>query len=161
VVTLTISASDGNWTAYAQTDTSGDNAGLASMAFDVIGTSGAAVTSSYLDVPDSATAPKGTVDAGTGFIQFVSNGQGSTNTLPGNGIGLTAGSQDGFTWTASPVDIAHGTYSGSTGTLTVQADYSVGQGFQTLNVVSNGQWSGPANISFDLVISGSVSVGGA
>ncbi|HUB25227.1 MAG TPA: hypothetical protein VL992_07335 [Tepidisphaeraceae bacterium] len=150
-VTLTISASNGQWTAYAQTDSGSDNIGLASAAFDVVGSGGLSVTSSQVDLPVNETT-------GAGFEDFVSNGV--------NGIGMTA-IQEFTNATAeqgvgkgAPVEIATGTYSGD-GALTVQPDYQIGQGFQTLNIVSGGAWEAAgvdSNISFDKVISGSTAV---
>ena len=178
-VTLSISAIGGNWTAYAQTDNSTDNAGLATFAVDVIGSDGATVSASY-DIAPIGTTAKGKE---AGFQEFPSNGiiAGNYDVTfpPGDGIGITAGqnvtygsahstqldleiiqgfaqtagSADGITWMV-PTAIADGTYTG-VGVLTVQSDTTIGHGFQTLNIVSNGQWVGPGNVSFDTVIPGS------
>jgi PEP-CTERM motif len=162
---------NGNWTAYAQTDSGTDNAGLATFAIDVIGSGGFDVTSSNVGAP---------MEGGTGFSQGYSGGD--------DGIAITAGQQVAysgvnsprqdadviqgygqpgatsytnsftgatFNWSV-PSEIAYGTYSvsslGGPGGLTVQADTSIGLGIQTLNDVSNGKWLGPTNITFDTVI---------
>jgi hypothetical protein len=144
-VTLTISASDDNWTAYAQTDSSADNVGLDSLAFDIVGGGGISVTGSQLELPTII------VNGNTeGFVTLNSNGI--------DGIGLAtmnSGAIQNYGKTLSV--IATGTYSGSYGSLTVQADYNKDQGFQTLNTGNSGQTTGQANVSFDNVIPGSVS----
>ncbi|HUB25133.1 MAG TPA: PEP-CTERM sorting domain-containing protein [Tepidisphaeraceae bacterium] len=63
--------------------------------------------------------------------------------------------QPGITW-GFPALLADGTYSGSSGVLTVQGDLSIGAGLFSLNIVSDGKWVGPGNVSTDRVISGSV-----
>ena len=68
------------------------------------------------------------------------------------GFGKTSGSKDGLTW-SYPAEIAQGTYSGSSGMLSVSPDWSIGQGIQSLEPVSDGKWVGPGNIVTDVVIS--------
>jgi hypothetical protein len=174
--TLSIQASNGYWAAFAATDSGTDNIGLASFAIDVIGTDGVIVTGSYNAAPDYVERE--------GFFEFPSNGQGggmylSTTSglpgIPGNGIGIAAEQMffddhpnapfivpgeepiQGF-GKAFPAEIAQGTYSGTSGILTVQPDTSIGAGIQTLNEVSDGQWVGPGNISTDTTFSGSVAI---
>jgi len=60
----------------------------------------------------------------------------------------TVGGSYTQTWT-NPIEIASGTYSGK-GTLTLAPDESSGHGIQTLNIVSNGKWFGPGNVTTDL-----------
>jgi hypothetical protein len=68
------------------------------------------------------------------------------------GFGQTSGSKDGASWTQTNIGvlIASGTYSES-GTLSVSV--AAGAYVQVLNIVSNGQWSGPGNIS-DAAVTG-------
>jgi hypothetical protein len=173
-VTLNIAASGGSWTAYAD-NSSGDNAGLASFDIDVAGSGGLSVTSSFNDAP-SGGAFIGRSWVPVGFTELASNGNGDTGS-GGNGIAISAGqntmgslgviqtfgqesgSEYGLTWTQTDlgVDIASGTYSGTSGTLTVDVD---GDGFiQTLDEVEGSNWYGPDNISFANVDPGSVTVG--
>jgi hypothetical protein len=111
-----------------------------------------------------------------GFTELASNGNGDTGS-GGNGIAISvgqntmgslgviqtfgqeSGSEYGLSWTQTDlgVDIASGTYSGTSGTLTVDVD---SDGFiQTLDIVSDGEWVGPDNIDFANVDPGSVTVG--
>ncbi|HUB27590.1 MAG TPA: PEP-CTERM sorting domain-containing protein, partial [Tepidisphaeraceae bacterium] len=167
-VTLNIAASGGSWTAYANAST-GDNAGIASFDIDVAGSGGLTVNTSFNDAPADSK----------GFVEFPSNGNNDTGS-GGDGISITAG-QDTFgtgkhslfqgfgqtsgtdgtvswTQTDSGVDIASGTYSGTSGTLTVDVD---GDGYiQTLDIVNNGYWYGPENIEDATVYAGSVTIGG-
>jgi hypothetical protein len=165
-VTLNIAASGGSWTAYAN-DSTGDNAGIASFDIDVAGSGDLTVNTSFNDAPADAH----------GFVEFPSNGNNDSGS-GGDGIGITAGQNtlgthgifQGFgqssgtdgtvSWTQTDlgVDIASGTYSGTYGTLTVDVD---SEGFiQTLDIVSDGLWSGPGNIDFASVDAGSVTIGG-
>jgi len=179
-VILSLTASGGNWTAYAQTDSSSDNLGLATFAIDVIGSDGVAVATSY-DAAPIGSVKVGTKNLETGFSEFPSNGVGggsNSTGAPGNGIAITAGqnvtygsanspnldqeviqgfaktagSQGGISWTV-PSEIAYGTYTGNSGSLTVQADTTIGHGLQSLINVSAGKWIGPGNVSFDTVLS--------
>ena len=181
IVTLSLNAYGGEWTAYAQLDNGTDNVGLVWFAIDVIGAGGVTVTTSY-DAAPLGSVQVGTKAYDTGFAEFLSNGVGGGTAgtgAPGNGIGITAaqnvtygginipnrdldviqgfgktpGSQDGFTW-AAPTEIAYGTYSGNSGTLSVVPDYNIGHGVQSLNNVSNGKWVGPGNVTFDTVVTG-------
>jgi hypothetical protein len=177
IVTFSIVASNGNWTAFASTDNSSDNAGLANLSIDIDATGAASITSASLDLP---------VDYGAncGFTEFVSAGA--------DGYGMTAAQNDvysstynakqneeiiqnfakqgaagsytdsftgeTFTWSV-PTEIASGTYfSHGPGTLSIAADLSVGLGIQSLDVVSAGAWIGPGNVSFDTVMAGTVAV---
>jgi len=63
-------------------------------------------------------------------------------------------------WT-DPTAVATGKYSGTSGQLSVVLDTSEGQGIQSLNNNGSGAWTGPGNLSFDIVIPGSVLVGGS
>jgi len=63
-----------------------------------------------------------------------------------------------ITW-AVPVDVASGTYTGS-GTLNVVLDTTVGQGIQSLNNNGSGGYTGPGNVSFDVVVPGSTFIPG-
>jgi hypothetical protein len=70
-----------------------------------------------------------------------------------------SGSEYGLSWTQTDLGmhIASGTYSGTSGTLTMDAD---SDGFiHTLDIVSDGEWVGPDNIDFANVDPGSVTVG--
>ena len=160
--TLSISASGGNWTAYAQTDNGSDNIGLASFDIDVIGSGGLAVTGSEEAAPENGSG---------GFNTFTSNGadgMGIAASQPtvnspsevAQGIGKENSSAApvtlGLTW-STPVILATGTYSGSAGTLTVQQDTTAC--VQRLDIVSNGLWVGPSNITTDVVTNGSVTIG--
>ncbi|HUB25249.1 MAG TPA: hypothetical protein VL992_07445 [Tepidisphaeraceae bacterium] len=172
VVTLSIVANSGEWTAYAS-DSVGDNAGIATFDIDVIGSAGINVAQSFDAAPIGLN--------GGGFSAFPSNGLQGTESGgiedPGNGIAIDAGqnlsfgagavfqgfgqkakTEEGVSWNA-PAEIAYGTYSGTVGLLTVSADYSIGAGIQTLNGDSAGQWSGPGNISTDVVNDGLTTVG--
>lgn len=145
VITYTVSATPnaggatGTWQAFAQL-TSGDNLGLASLQFNVVGTGGVSVTSS------TNRLPRGIDDnfTGTGFSLLPSNGtagigiSASQNTVQPytidaegdpsiyQGVGLSGGSAlvnggaSSVSW-LFPVLIATGNYSnsGAGGTLTV------------------------------------------
>src|ERR1700722_10136800 len=92
-VSLSITASDGNGTAYADTDSGTDNAGIATFAIDVIGTDGATVTGSYVAAP-FGMVQVGKTEKPLGFTEFPSNGVGGgagTTGAPGNGIAITGG----------------------------------------------------------------------
>jgi hypothetical protein len=145
-VTYTINASGGTWQAFAQvTGDTSRTSGIATLLFSVNGSGGAAVTGSSLDLPRSFDYSSDT----TGFDFGRSNGavaggnstnigagqSGTTNYTSDNsggpainnvftGIGMSAGSTiNGLTsgtlsW-SDPIQIAHGTYSGTAGSLTV------------------------------------------
>jgi hypothetical protein len=92
------------------------------MAFDVVGGSGLTVTSAYPVLPGG----KGGDD---GFVNNTAlNGVGlyADQTVGGlfQGVGLTAGSSNGYSWSA-PVELAYGTYVGY-GAITLQPDFQVG-----------------------------------
>jgi fibronectin-binding autotransporter adhesin len=158
-VSLTLVVSNGNWTVYAY-DTSTNNVGIESFDINVVGTDGASVTGSSMDAPNSD---------GYGFNQYGDNGDDGTGITAAEsasdgmsgtviqGFGLTSGSGDGLTWTqtSSGVKIASGTYTGS-GTLSVNV--ADGAYVQTLDIVSGGSWSGPANLCDAQVAGSSVNV---
>jgi len=168
IVQLSITATDGYWTAYAQTDSGTDNIGLATFSIDVVGSGGAAVTASYDEAPISTNGMGGTTG---GFDQSPSNGVGGGSPpdgAPGNGIAIDAaqtvsplpgGVIQGFGKGAAG-ELAEGTYSdtGADGMLSVNPDLSIGLGIQSLDIVSDGKWVGPSNIVFDTVIPGAITV---
>jgi hypothetical protein len=150
-VTLSISAADGFWTAYATTDSSTDNVGLAIFCIDVNGSDGISVTSSGLDVPaasfGNAQIP-GTDGIGILGAQNTSVQRGLDGLVIENYAKLNApdsytDAQTGqsFNWTV-PASLAEGTYSGNEGILTVTEDESLGAETNTLNIVSDGHWEG-------------------
>jgi len=165
-VVLTIVASDGSYTVYAD-DTSGDNAGIADFDIDVQGDGGVEVTSSYEIAPYGSRVVDGNYFF-RGFGIWTSNGDdqnengggdgmeitamqnitgemGSANVI--QGFGQTSGSFGSMTWvqTSLGVAIATGTYSGSSGTLTV--DVAPNAYIQVLTSGSNGEWLGAGNVS--------------
>jgi hypothetical protein len=158
-VTLSLVASDGSYTVYAN-DTSTNNVGIESFDINVVGSGGASVTSSYLDTPNNGSY---------GFIEYPNDGdngigitaaESTSDNWSGNiisGFGQTSGSGSERSWTqtSSGVQIASGTYSGS-GALSVNV--AAGGFIQTLNIVSDGQWSGPGNLSLAQVTGGSMNV---
>jgi len=203
-VTLSISASAGNWSAFVSLDSSTDNAGLASFAIDVVPSGGISNVKSYLDIsPETKYSSSGfglPLDdyTGEGFIELTSNGEGGTisqnnSQTPGNGIGLAAEQNvdwpilifesrwpslnsavvegfgkpnvssytddvtgDTFNWTNTSLgtEIAYGTYTGTSGTLSVEPDFDAGQGMQTLNYSATipssygtGNYAGPGNLT--------------
>jgi hypothetical protein len=179
-VVLTIVADDGNYTVYAN-DTSTNNAGIVSFDVDVVGDGGAEVTSSYNYAPSGVAeirVGRGGYILAAGFAEWKSNGDDGgdgmeitamENVAYGSsdnpyydaaviqGFGQTSGSEYGMTWvqTSLGVAIATGTYSGS-GTLSVNV--SSGGYIQTLNIVSDGQWSGPGNMSIAQVTGDTIDV---
>jgi autotransporter-associated beta strand protein len=171
-VTLTLVASGGNWSVYAN-DTSDDNVGIASFDIDVVGDGGAEVTGSY-----EAAAYGSSGSHSAGFNVDASNGDDqnedgagdgmeilvSQNVLGYNGastviqgFGQSSGSEYGASWvqTGSGALIASGTYSGS-GTLSVNVDS--GGFIQVLNIVSAGVWSGQGNLADAAVTGDTISV---
>jgi hypothetical protein len=131
--TLSIDACEGDWTAYLQLDSASDNVGLADLAIDVVGSGGAIVTSSYLDLEDSGFTIINYTQVGVGKPKAVS-GENETNgfqEFPSNGtdgIGITAGQ-----------NIAYG--SGNNPNLDVETVIGVGQ-TANLNGIDNGRYSG-------------------
>jgi len=176
-VTLSITASGGNWTAFAS-DSVGDNAGLADFAIDVVGSGGLTVNSSKLAAPRSLRFDADGNPELTGFATFTNGGtngvdiaasQGTVyngandpnqDALVYQGVGQVPGSADNISWTA-PVKIATGTYTGTAGTLSVTLDThdTGGVKIDTLNQVnSDGTWAGPGHVSAATVIPGSTTV---
>jgi hypothetical protein len=163
-ITLTLDVTPGTWRAYAQADATCN--GIASFIVDVKGVGGdASVTGS------TCMAPRG-YDAGVGaMFGFANFSNYDTSKGPGIGIragqptaysggndptldslvlrdvGISAGSHLGTSW-AEPVLLAQGTYSGSTGQLTL----NVGDGF--FNVLDP-SWTGPGHVSTASVVLGS------
>jgi len=128
----------------------------------VVGSSGLTVASS------SCLAPKD--GPGKGFAQLTSDGDdgisitGAQPVVGGidilQGFGQETGSEDGMSWTQTDLgaEIASGTYTGTSGTLTTDID---SEGYiETLDIVSDGEWSGPGNVSFASVVAGSVTLDG-
>lgn len=173
MVTLSITADDGTWRAYASV---GDGCeGLASFIIDVKGTGDLTVTGSVNESPksDSELADlfgfykyRNDGDLGIG----ITVGQDTLYDAPGNNdpvkdakvlqlVGIEAGSKDDvlsgntITWEA-PVLVASGTYSGVEGWMSV--DLGDGQ----INLLSTvGSWSGPGNVEeAGNVVGGSVFV---
>jgi len=82
----------------------------------------------------------------TSFSTTIPTGTGGTSPIPYT-----------VKWT-NPIEIAHGTYTGTSGALTVAAAAG-SEGIQSLNVVSNNTWAGPGNISTDITVPGTFNVG--
>jgi len=176
-VTLTIVASDGIYSVYAN-DTSTDNVGIVSFDIDVQGDGGAEVTSSYNYAPQG----RGTVEYNgstyhpqSGFNVMDGDGDNGEeitamqNVVYGTtdnefddakvikGFGQSSGTDGSLSWTQTNVGVlvASGTYSGS-GTLSVNVHS--GAYVQVLSIVSSGQWSGPGNMMIAQVTGDTINV---
>jgi hypothetical protein len=151
----------GIWEVYAQLSP-GDNAGLASFALDVVGTSGISITSSQVRAPGALSSVDPLVVSG--FSYFRSDGDkgigifaaqpvittGTNQVL--QGIGLSAGSAD-FTSTGGqsiswgfPVLIAAGTYANNGLGGEILARVHPGASFQLLSKVVGDDWVGPGHV---------------
>jgi hypothetical protein len=126
---------DHTWMAYGQiTGDTSRTSGLAGVRFDVGGTGGVTVTSSFEDMPRGGSISPFFL---IGFVNSTSNGtngvgiqgaqvttyQSGTDSETGKnniltGVGLVGQTQYALSWT-QPVLLAHGTYTGSNGTLTI------------------------------------------
>jgi hypothetical protein len=173
-ITMAITGSGGDWTAYA-IDSTVNNAGIADLDMDVIGSGGTTVTSSFENLPQGSTTIKKVVfttgfntnDSGGTNGLAITAGQPTTysgannatsDSLVYQGIGQTTGSKDTSVWTqtALGIEVASGTYVGA-GTLTVSM---VVVGSTPQDAVLNSPWAGPGNLQQVPFIAGSVVVGG-
>lgn len=112
----------------------------------------------------ASSSCKATKLSGNGFGEFVSNGDDGIGIAAGqpatgdSGViqtfGQESGSMCGMSWTQTDLgaEIASGTYTGTSGTLTADVDSDAF--IQTLNIVSDGEWSGPGNIGYASVDAG-------
>jgi len=126
----------GNFDAFATI--TGDTArtlGLGGAEFSIVGSGGIVVTGSTIRLPQAFPSDGNGDPFPTGFTQFRTNGaagvavraaqntpsyaisdNGISNII--TGVGLNAGTQSGNTW-AFPVRVASGTYTGTSGFLTI------------------------------------------